>query len=1120
VLGATVSLGLAPAQPPRGASVAETQVVAGLPIWFEPNTGQGPAGVHFVSRARGYTLGLEATGMTLTLAPSRSQPDTLLVRLVGGDPDADVVIANALPGRSHYFVGNDPRRWRTNIAQYGRVEYRNVYRGIDLVYRAEHGRLEYDFVVRPGADPRRIRLRIEGADAIVIRPDGALALATNGGTVVQQAPVVYQESSRGRRSIDGRWIRRGRQDVAFEIGSYDKDRTLVIDPVLSFSSYLGAGGRDESAGLALDAAGNAHLVFSTATETPNSTVNVFKIRPDGSLVYSATIGGSAADIAAAIAVDASGAAYVTGVTSSVDFPVVNAAQPTKGVSSFNSSDAFVTKLNPAGSAVLYSTFLGGNNAETAYGIAVDGAGAAYLTGSTLSSDFPLVAPLQGWGGVFQTDAFVTKVAPDGSRFVYSTYLGGSGLLKDDLGYAIAVDANGAAYVTGATNADNFPVVNALQPTPGFDSAALAACGSFGGDPNKCVDAFLAKLNPGGTSVAFATYLGGTYEDRGKAIALEPAGAIAIAGFTSSPNFPVVNALFGTIASPPPCPLCRGVPDGFVTRISLDGQSILYSTYLGGNGSDMATAIGRDAAGNLYVAGQTQSGNFPTAAPVQPTLQGAQDAFVARLGATGQPLVFSTFLGGTTSDDAKTLAVDALGSVWVTGTTFSADFPTLNPLKASLGGGADAYVSRLVNTDLWAADASARRPRLGTATATVRVSLPAALTQQVTVDYATADDSALAGAEYLAVSGTLTFPPGTTSQLVNVTVNAAPLGAPKRFFVNLVNPTNATLGKAKAAVTILDLVPSSDLDGDGRGDILWRAVGGPATGALYVWLMNGTAIKSSTYLDPISTAWAIQGLGDFNGDGKGDILWREAASGGTYIWMMNGSTVIAGTGFTNHQADNLWRIVGIGDLNGDGKSDILWRNVGGPDYGAMYVWLMDGTTRTGTYLDPISTDWEVQRLGDFNGDGKADVLWRENGTGRTYIWMMDGPVVVAGTGYTNHQADERWRVEGVGDLNGDGRSDILWRNVGGPDYGAMFVWLMDGTNRTGTYLDPISTDWQVLGLADFNGDGKSDILWRSISQSGSDAGKLFVWMMDGATVTAGTGYTNSQADFTWEVKSPR
>ena len=329
--------------------------------------------------------------------------------------------------------------------------------------------------------------------------------------------------------------------------------------------------------------------------------------------------------------------------------------------------------------------------------------------------------------------------------------------------------------------------------------------------------------------------------------------------------------------------------------------------------------------------------------------------------------------------------------------------------------------------------------------------------------------------------------------------------------------------------------AGDLNGNGSTDIVWRNVGpgDPSNGALFLWLMAGTN-AIGTYLDPISTDWVVQKVADFNGDGKADILWRNlnpsvADAGKLYLWLMNGPTVIAGTGYTDNQADLTWQVQAVGDLNGDGNADIVWRNVGpGPGTGALFLWLMNGPNLIGyAYLDPIDTDWQIQRVGDFNGDGSADILWRNlkatgPDSGKLYLWLMNGSTVIAGTGYTNSQADFTWQVQATGDLNGDGRQDIIWRNVGtGPGRGALYVWLMNGAQiAASTYLDPIATDWQIQGTGDFNGDGWSDILWRNTNAAAPDAGKLYVWMMNGAAVTAGTGFTSDQANFTWDVKSPR
>jgi hypothetical protein len=359
--------------------------------------------------------------------------------------------------------------------------------------------------------------------------------------------------------------------------------------------------------------------------------------------------------------------------------------------------------------------------------------------------------------------------------------------------------------------------------------------------------------------------------------------------------------------------------------------------------------------------------------------------------------------------------------------------------------------------------------------------------------------------------------------------------PETFTLKLANPSGAVIGRAEGLGTISDgTLAAGDLGGDGKSDILWRKTSaGSDKGAAFLWEMNGTGLAGARYLDPISEDWQVQFTGDFNGDGNADILWRNlkataSDAGKLFIWMMDGTSATSGTGYTAAQADLTWRVDGVGDLNGDGRSDIVWRKTGpGPDRGAVFLWTMDGTGVTGARaLNPISEDWQVVDLGDFNGDGKADILWRNfnpasTDAGKLYVWMMDGGNVLA-AGYTASQADLGWRVDGVGDLSGDGRDDIVWRKVGaGVDQGAVFLWTMSGAHTTDArYLEPISEAWQVEGLGDFNGDGKADILWRNYGPPGGDAGKLYLWMMDGGTVIAGGGYTAAQADLGWRVDSPR
>lgn len=766
----------------QGLRTSPLDAYAKLPLGFEPNVGQvgGPAGrgVKFLSRGLGYTLFLTANQAVLALQRaevrsesrnlklelqnrkfgtdnsgseiqrpgSRTVTAVLRMRLVGANPAPTVAGLDELPGKSNYFIGDDPRKWRTNVATYARVEYRDVYPGIDLVYYGNHRQLEYDFVVAPGADPRAIRLSFQGAGRIRLSPEGDLLISSKGGEVRFQKPLVSQtqlpadaqqlaaqdgnrernkdskSELQTRKYGDGRYKIESGHVVSFEIAPYDTSRPLVIDPVLaysaycagpgqesstqaqaatlpSYSTYLGGSKNDFGNGIAVDSSGSAYVTGSTAspdfpTASPLQMMNgggtdafVTKFKADGSsLVYSTYVGGKGSDSGNAIAVDASGDAYVTGSTTSPDFPTMNPIQSAcSATCALGLSDAFVAKLNAAGSALVYSTYLGGTGQDSGFGVAVDSSGNAYVTGGTSSSDFPTAHPLQS-ALKGSANAFVSKLSFAGTptptlTLVYSTYLGGSG---QDSGFGITVDGSGNAYVTGPTSSNNFPTVNAFQP-------------SYGGS----TDAFVAKLNASGSALSYSTYLGGSDAESGNAIAVDSAGDAYVTGSTSSTNFPLAGAI-GTAQS-----TLAGGADAFVAKFdpSKSGAaSLIYSTYLGGSDTEVGSGIAVDSSGNASVAGTTTSENFPTANPIvlsSPAYDGSkysgnQDAFVSKLVPAGCALKFSTYLGGHAMDNAFGIAVDSQGSAYVTGETFSNDFPTEKAFKPTTGGAFDAFVTKIPN----------------------------------------------------------------------------------------------------------------------------------------------------------------------------------------------------------------------------------------------------------------------------------------------------------------------------------------------------------------------------------------------------------------------------------------
>jgi hypothetical protein len=439
------------------------------------------------------------------------------MQLAGANPAAHVTGLEPLPGASNYLKGSDPHQWQTNVPHFGRVRYQNVYPGIDLAYYGNQRQVEFDFTVAPGASPSAIHLTFDGTSPLFLDPQGQLVLGTPGGSVVQRAPALYQLAGGVRRPVVGAYVLQGLYQAGFVVGTYDTTRPLYIDPVLNYSGYLGGSGTD---------AGNA------------------------------------------IAVDAAGNAYIAGSTASADFPTSGGIQSYAGA-----GDAFVTKLDPTGSVLVYSTYLGGSAFDEALGIAVDSSGNAYVTGDTASTNFPTANPYQATLSGTQ-NAFVAKLNAAGNDLLYGTYLGGSG---SDIGQAVAVDVSGIVYVAGKTTSNNFPVSsNAYQAT-------------YGGGTS---DAFVAKLNPMQTTptaqLLFASYLGGTGNDSARGIAVDPSGNIYVTGSTTG-SFPTTA---GTVQPT----YGGGSSDAFVTKINipLSGSATLgYSTYLGGGDLDEGWGIAVD-----------------------------------------------------------------------------------------------------------------------------------------------------------------------------------------------------------------------------------------------------------------------------------------------------------------------------------------------------------------------------------------------------------------------------------------------------------------------------------------------------------------------------------------------
>ena len=677
----------------------------GLPVSYEYNLGQADLRYQFVARTAGLTLYLTPTEAVLDVRDWLGYTGSVLrAELVGANPDAKPKLASKPDTLANFFIGADASKWLTGVPVYSHVRYSEVYPGIDVDYHGGNGILEHDFIVAPNADPGRIMMAFHGSDGVRVDPDGNLEITIAGKKVSWNKPVLYQETASGRRRIEGAYRLQADGRAGFSIGVYDRSKPLIIDPVVQYVTYVGRADLDILTRTGADASGNIYLTGYTrdpsfpvspgayvanAAGATTGNVIVAKLNPEGTGVsYITQFGGADRDYGVGLAVDASGNVFLAGVTESDNFPTTPGALKTTFTSqSSNRGHCFVTKLNPAGNALVYSTYLGGRGTDRCYSVALDSAGNAYVTGLTNSTDFPVTegAPQSTYRGSGTTvmlprilpaspgsDAFVAKLNPAGSAIVYATFLGGS---DNEVGTAIAVDAQGNAYVGGVTSSTNFPVSQGAAQT------------AFGGNQGQSEfqygDGFVVKLNPTGDRVIYSTYLGGRQTDFLLGLAVDAQGSAYVTGGTTSTNFPttagslqpVYKGLGGETRLP--------AGDAFLTKIAPNGQSFTYSTYLGGSRDDRAVSLAVDAAGKVWVAGHTLSTDFPTTGDaLQRTLAGQPptdmlfvgDAFLTQIDAAGAAILSSTLLGGRGGDVATSVNVLPDNSVVVAGLTASDNLP--------------------------------------------------------------------------------------------------------------------------------------------------------------------------------------------------------------------------------------------------------------------------------------------------------------------------------------------------------------------------------------------------------------------------------------------------------------
>lgn len=705
------------AQMPKATSQAAKNF-GRLPLTFEANQGQAGGQVKFLSRGRGYTTFLTAGGMVLNLRASRVEPGSnkskspltnsaqstnasLQFHLIGANKNPQVVGEDKLPGRVNYFIGKDPTKWNTNLPTYAKVRYKSVYPGIDLVYYGNHQQLEYDFALAPGADPRQIQFEIKGASQMALDQQGDLVLNVNGGKLHFQSPVVYQESNGQRVPVTGGYAMKDSSHIGFQVANFDASKPLVIDPVLVYATYLGGSGDDYPVGVAVDNSGNVYVAgytdsadfpLATLGSLPTNTDHVFVAKLDATgsnLVYADYIGGNSDDYAVGLVLDSANEVYVTGATQSSNFPVVNAYQSQQP----GPYTGFVSRLSADGSALIYSTYLGGNNYDQPAGIAIDGTGEVMVAGYTQSQNFPVANAYQGsalanQGGNYGTYGFLTKFSANGSSLVYSTYFAGNTNVEEggccwvspfNTVNAIAADASGNAYVTGTTNTYNFPVT----------SGSFLAGNTTQQNANV---AFVSKFNSGG-GLDYSTYFydASGYPVSTAAIAVDGSGSAYITGSAySDSTFPITSK---SICDPGTYGLACSY--AFVTKFDADASTLTYSTFLGPNNYASPWAIALDANNDAYVLASSSSSSFAEVNGIE-AYDNGDDLLVVEIGPDGGSQLFATYIGGTGDDEPAGVTVDSEGNIYIAAaTTDSNDLPTTqNAFQTVSGGNTDAFLAKI------------------------------------------------------------------------------------------------------------------------------------------------------------------------------------------------------------------------------------------------------------------------------------------------------------------------------------------------------------------------------------------------------------------------------------------